>query len=591
MAAPDPLIGTLVGSIRIHSRLGAGAMGVVYRGRHEVLDKEVAVKVLGHVRGDMGHARQRFLREGQAAAKIAHVNVVQVFEAGMHQGQPFLVMELVIGHSLGSLLDELARKAGKPTGLPPEAVTRLGAGIALGIQAIHAAGVVHRDIKPDNVMVAADRTPKVADLGLAKEVTDPDALRLTGTGMVVGTPLYCSPEAIRNPQDIGPAADIYSLGATLYHMLCGKPPFDGDTAYTVMRSHLEDRPRNLSEFVPGVPASLANLVDLCLEKDPARRPSALQVAEALSGGTALRARQRIGLVTVITLGCLALAGGGGAAWWFLRQPAHSGPVVVTTGSIHIQCLHPRLRVRIDGGAWQKPLPEGLTALPGSRKVEVEADQPGPLLRWSGEAVVPGSGQIQLAVDLADVPVPEKRLDMPGAGMLFVLGQAAGTETSASVTQAGTWPLARWEGPLWRTRTWKVEANGQTNQLGSDGSFERPDGEARWRVSDHQGQPVEPHHVICWWEAERARKESGLTSMPTGWLEQGLRPAQPALGLRGDMVAKVLERLHPVAALPERATATAFAARLRQPVWYRDARGQPALTGASAGTMVVVPAAK
>jgi serine/threonine-protein kinase len=593
MSLPDPLLGSLVGSIRVTSRLGAGAMGVVYRGRHEVLGKDVALKVLGQVRGDMGHARQRFLREGQAAAKVAHPNVVQVFEAGMHQGQPYLVMELVIGHSLGSLLDEVARKHGRPAGLPPETVTRLGAGIALGIQAIHAAGVVHRDIKPDNVMVAADRTPKVADLGLAKEVAAPDELRLTGTGMVVGTPLYCAPEAIRNPQEIGPAADIYSLGATLYHMLTGKPPFDGDTAYAVMRAHLEDQPRNLREVVPGIPGSLAGLVELCMEKEPARRPSALQVAEALSGGATLKARQRLGLVGLIAVGCLAVGTGGATAWWFLRPQSTIEAPVTTTGSIQLQCLHPRLRARIDGGLWQTPRPEGLTVQPGRRTIEVEADQPGPLLRWSGEAMVPGSGQIQVAVELEPVPVPEVRLAMPGAGMLYLAGRAVGTEPTASVTMAGTWPLARWEGVLWRTRTWRVEVNGQANQLGQDGSFERPDGEARWRVADDQGQPVEAHHVICWWEAERVRKDAGLPE-PAGWLEQALRPAQPALRLRADLVEVVLERLRPAAALPERTIATGFAARLRQPVWFRDARGQPALvgggSGAIAGTLVVVPAA-
>ena len=589
MSAPDPLLGTLVGSIRIQVRLGAGAMGVVYRGRHEVLGKEVAVKVLGQVRGDPGHARQRFLREGQSAAKVCHPNVVQVFEAGMHQGQPFLVMELVIGHSLGSLLDEISRKAGKSAGLPAESVVRLGAGIALGLQAIHAAGVIHRDIKPDNAMVAADRTPKVADLGLAKEITESDALRLTGTGMVVGTPLYISPEAIRNPQDIGPPADIYSLGATLYHMVVGKPPFDGDTAYAVMRAHLEDRPRNLRELVPATPASLANLVDMCLEKDPARRPSALQVAEALSGGTALRSRQRVGIVTLVAIACLALAGGGGAAYWFLR-PAAQVERTQSTGSIMLQCLHPRVRARIDGGAWQTSRPEGLTVQPGRHRIEVEADQPGPLLRWSGEAEVLPSSQVQLAVDLANVPVPEARLAMPGAGMLYVAGQAAGFEPSASVTLAGTWPLARWEGVLWRTRTWRVDAHGQASQLG-EGTFPCPDGDARWRVADDQGQPVEAHHVICWWEAEKARKEAGLPE-PADWQLQGLRPAQPALRLRADLVDAVLERLRPAASLPDRSVATVFAARLRQPLWYRDASGHAAIgSGAIAGTLVVVPAAR
>lgn len=590
MPPPDPLLGCLVGSIRIQSRLGAGAMGVVYRGRHEVLNKDVAVKVLGQVRGDPGHARQRFLREGQAAAKVSHPNVVQVFEAGLHQGQPFLVMELVIGHSLGSLLDEVSRKAGKTTGLPPDAVSRLGAGIALGIQAIHAAGVVHRDIKPDNVMVASDRSPKVADLGLAKEIADPDALRLTGTGMVVGTPLYCAPEAIRNPQDIGPAADIYSLGATLYHMVAGKPPFDGATAYEVMRAHLEDRPKPLREVVPGTPNSLSDLVAMCLEKEAARRPSALQIAEALSGGATLKARQRIGVVALTATVALSLLGGGGVAWWLLGR-SDPAAVVQTTGSIIVQSAHPRIRVRVDDGAWQPVRPEGITVQPGLRGLVVETDQPGPLQRWSGEVEVPASGMVRVPVDLVSTAVAEVRLDMPGSGMLYVAGVAAGLEPAANITWAGTWPLARWDGTLWRTRTWTIDAKGKAVR-DSEGVRDHPDGDAFWQVADEQGQPLDRHHVVCWWEADFARKKAGLPE-PSGWREQGLRPAQPALRMGTAMVEAMIERIGPGAQLPERQAATAIAARLRLPVWYRNARGQPTLVGggaeASAGSLVLVPA--
>ncbi|MEK7413514.1 MAG: serine/threonine-protein kinase [Planctomycetota bacterium] len=590
MSAPDPLIGKLIGSIRIQAKLGAGAMGVVYRGRHDVLAKDVAVKILSHARGDQGHARQRFLREGQAAAKISHANVVQVFEAGVHQNTPYLVMELVVGHSLGSLLDEVSRKSGKPTGLPPKSVISLGTGIALGIQAIHAVGIVHRDIKPDNVMVSADRTPKVADLGLAKEVADPDALRLTGTGMVVGTPLYCAPEAIRDPQSIGPPADIYSLGATLFHMIAGRPPFEAPTAYEVMRAHLEDRPRDLRDLVPGTPVSLSNLVSLCLDKDPKRRPTALAVAEALGSGATLRARPRIGLAALVVLGVIAVGGGAGATWWSIHQREAMISTPQATGLLLLKCSHPHLRLRLDSKAWQESKPGGTVVVPGRHQLEVEAVQPGPLLRWYGQVDVAPSAPMEIPIHLESVPVPEVRLEFDGAGMLYVAGEALGLESAASVTFAGTWPLARWEGTQWKTLTYEVGINGAKKEIGRGGVRERPDGDAWWRRSDGDGKAVEPYHVICWWEAEQVRSAINLPE-PPGWVEQGQRPSQPALKLKADLVDAVLARLG-TARLPNKSQAAPHASRLNQPVWYRDSHGQPALANGSSattsGSLVVFP---
>ncbi|MFM2089816.1 MAG: hypothetical protein RLZZ127_305, partial [Planctomycetota bacterium] len=208
--ATDPLIGRTLAGVRIEARLGEGAMGVVYRGQHAGLARAVALKVLHP--SARGNAKERFLREGRAAAKVRHTNVVAVHDAGEAGGTAYLIMELVNGHSLGAILDQQQR-------LDPAVVARLGSGIAEGLAAIHASGVVHRDLKPDNIMLGADQVVKIADMGLAKTLDDPDLLRLTGSGMVVGTPLYVAPEAIRDPQGITAKADIYSLGATLYHLL------------------------------------------------------------------------------------------------------------------------------------------------------------------------------------------------------------------------------------------------------------------------------------------------------------------------------------------------------------------------------------
>lgn len=302
----DPLIGRTFGQVRLTARLGAGAMGVVYRGWHQRFDREVAVKLLISKRDDKPNYRQRFLREGQAAAKVSHEHVVQVFDAGQHEHIAYMVMELVNGQSLGALLDEDGP-------LAPDLVRRLGVGISLGLAAIHAKGILHRDIKPDNILVGADHKPKVADLGLAKQLDDPELQRLTATGMVVGTPLYLSPEAIRDPQTLDAKSDVYSLGATLYQMLIGKPPFNGDSPFEVMRGHLDRPPTPIRLQRPEVPVALAETVELCLAKDRGQRPTAMELAELLLEGTRpKRARPWI-LVALILLAGLGLAALG--IWW------------------------------------------------------------------------------------------------------------------------------------------------------------------------------------------------------------------------------------------------------------------------------------
>jgi serine/threonine-protein kinase len=220
-------------------------------------------------------------------------------------------MELVEGCSLGAIVDDTGP-------LPPAAVARLGAGISLGLAAIHAQGIIHRDIKPDNILLGRDRKPKITDLGLAKQTDEPDLQRLTATGMVVGTPLYVSPENIRDPKSAGSAADIYSLGATLYHLLTGRPPFTEHTPYEVMRAHLESRVQPIRELAPGVPIGLAQLVERCLSKRPGKRPSAIELADRLSQGASLTASPVGGLALMVALTALVVAALSAAAWFALE---------------------------------------------------------------------------------------------------------------------------------------------------------------------------------------------------------------------------------------------------------------------------------
>jgi eukaryotic-like serine/threonine-protein kinase len=264
-------VGKVFGNVRLTGPLGSGSMGVVYRGLHLRFDREVAVKMLG--RQDKPKHRERFLREGKAAARVRSEYVVQVLDAGDQDGISYLVMELVQGRDLGSLID-----AEGP--VSADVARRIAIDAAHGLAAIHAEGIVHRDVKPDNLLIEHGGRAKIADLGLAKDLMHGD-VRLTATGMVVGTPLYVAPEAIKDPQAISPKADIYGLGATMFHALVGTPPFPGKTPVDVMHGHLTQVPPDLRTLRPDIPANLSAAIARCLDKDPLDRPDAAELIALL----------------------------------------------------------------------------------------------------------------------------------------------------------------------------------------------------------------------------------------------------------------------------------------------------------------------
>ena len=282
---------TASGPIRLQQRLGSGAMGTVHQGWHETLQKAVAVKFLT---AHTVTSHERFIREGKNGGRIHHPNVVHMFESGEDHGRAFLVLEFVEGKNLGEILEhqETRDRECPPTDRPLGAIAdyglieKIALQVASGLDAIHATGVVHRDIKPDNLLMTADGQIKISDLGLAKQVRDPETLVLTGANMVVGTPLYVSPEGIRNPQSITGAADIYGLGATLYHLLSGRPPFPGRTPFEVMRGHLDQPVIPLASLRPDVSPRLAATIESCLNKDPRARPTPLSIQKILRGEVA-----------------------------------------------------------------------------------------------------------------------------------------------------------------------------------------------------------------------------------------------------------------------------------------------------------------
>jgi serine/threonine-protein kinase len=259
-------------------------MGAVYKARQVSLNRIVAVKVIlaGYHAGAVELAR--FRQEGEAIANLQHPNIVQVHELGIHEGSAYLVMEYCRGGSMASLLQN-----GR---LPAEEAARLVATLAQAMQAAHQKGIIHRDLKPANVLLGEDGTPKISDFGLARRVEDD---RLTQTGALLGTPSYMAPEQAQG-QQLGPAADIWALGAILYECLTGQRPFRGSSMLETLDQVRHADPPPVRALAPNVPRDLETICLKCLQKDPAHRyHSAAHLAEDLRhflGGTPIQARSR-----------------------------------------------------------------------------------------------------------------------------------------------------------------------------------------------------------------------------------------------------------------------------------------------------------
>lgn len=265
-----------LGKYEIHKIIGSGAFGVVLKAFDEQLRRAVAIKILNRQFSSSATARRRFIREARAAAAVSHSNVVAIHAVEEQAGTPFLVMELVTGPSLRDRISEMKK-------LPPIEVIRLGAQIASGLAAAHAQGVVHRDIKPGNIMLekSLDRV-KITDFGLARVAID--NIELTSRGMAMGTPAYMSPEQIAGDNDkIDARSDLFALGCVLFAALVGHSPFQGRTALEMARRVSEYDPTPLSQLDPSIPQFLSDLVEQLLKKNPEDRyQSAAEVAGLLN---------------------------------------------------------------------------------------------------------------------------------------------------------------------------------------------------------------------------------------------------------------------------------------------------------------------
>ncbi|HPA18219.1 MAG TPA: bifunctional serine/threonine-protein kinase/formylglycine-generating enzyme family protein [Verrucomicrobiae bacterium] len=271
----DPLVGARLGGYLIEAPLGRGAMGAVYRAVQMSLNRRVALKVMvSHLSG-RADLVARFRREAMAAAALNHPNIVQVHDFGEDGGVCFYVMELIDGLSLGDYLNRGERFSERE-------LIEVGREVTLALQAAHEAGIIHRDIKPDNLMLNGAGMVKLADLGLAR-VHDLDSdVALTLSGVSMGTPLYMSPEQAQGEKTVDHRADFYALGATLFHLATGRVPFEGQTAGAILGRQLAGHVPAARAFSPSLGQGFSDLLRWMMATHPVNRPNThAQILEAL----------------------------------------------------------------------------------------------------------------------------------------------------------------------------------------------------------------------------------------------------------------------------------------------------------------------
>src|SRR2546423_1741972 len=265
---------------QLQDPIGRGGMATIYRGLDLHMDRVVAIKVLRDVYSSDPKFVKRFELEAKAASALQHPNIVQVYDYGLTDGNYFIVMELVEGTDLRRYL----RSRGV---LDVDRAVIIAHDVGLGLGAGHRRNIVHRDVKPQNILVGRRGAIKLTDFGIASVYKDMNAERLTTTGMTLGTVQYYAPEQAQG-EIVSPAADVYALGIVMYEMLTGRTPFDGDTPVAVAMQHIQDLPTPPSHFNPNIPPALEEIILRCLEKAPEMRysdGSALARALELLGDT------------------------------------------------------------------------------------------------------------------------------------------------------------------------------------------------------------------------------------------------------------------------------------------------------------------
>jgi serine/threonine-protein kinase len=289
---PDPVVSSSDVELRAHvervlsanyeldREIGRGGMGIVYKARDKRLKRPVAVKLLPPELAFRGEIRSRFLKEAETAAQLSHPNIVPIYSVDERDGLVFFVMAFVDGENLAARLHTRGR-------LDADETRRIMKEVAEALAYAHERGVVHRDIKPDNILLCADDDGRVmvTDFGIARAISEGADSRLTATGMAIGTPAYMSPEQSMGERDIDGRADLYALGVVGYQMLSGELPFNAPSTPALLVKQISERPTPVDVHRPDAPADLARAVMMLLEKDPANRfPTADALVTALDTG-------------------------------------------------------------------------------------------------------------------------------------------------------------------------------------------------------------------------------------------------------------------------------------------------------------------